>query len=143
MKNLNYYLDEIKNKNKLKTDYQLKKLLNIHQSNIKRMRDGKSVKDMILLKVSIHAEVSYEEIALCFNAQKEKKIEDKKVWESAYEKAVFFTLISAISLNLITSEAGEKRVVDSKGVVNTLYIMRTWIAKKIAEIMHENKKIAH
>lgn len=95
MKTTNQYLDAVKAKHGLTSDYQLAKLLGIRQSTISGYRAERShLDDLMALKVAELLSIDPMEIIAAANVERAKTAETKRVWTTAWERfAVNFDVL--------------------------------------------------
>ena len=82
MKSVNEYLDDVKRKLKLPSDYKLSKTLNIGHSAISKIRKGGSISDDTALKIANLLEIEPEEIILVATAERCHEPEKAVIWRN-------------------------------------------------------------
>lgn len=99
MKTTVQYLDAIRAKHGLTSDYQLAKLMDIRQSTISGYRAGRShLDDLMSLKVADLLGIDPMEVISAANAERAKTQAVKEVWASAWMRfaANFEDLLSLV-----------------------------------------------
>lgn len=87
MKDTNQYLDAIKAKHGLTSDYQLAKLMGIRQSTISGYRAGRShFDDLMALKVAELLGIQPIEVIAAANVARAKTTEVRKVWIDTFTR---------------------------------------------------------
>jgi transcriptional regulator with XRE-family HTH domain len=127
MKSTDQYLNEVRDKLDLASDYALAKALGVTRSGISSYRTGRTVPDdLVCARIAQALGVEPMEVIAATNYQRAKNDESRNLWEGIWGKAV-----GAIALNLIVCAVGVSVAPTSKAAESgenraqsaTLYLM--------------------
>jgi transcriptional regulator with XRE-family HTH domain len=102
MKSTEMYLDEVKERLGLPSDYALAKALQCTRASISGYRSGRTLPDdLVCARIAAALNVEPMEVIAATNYQRSKTDEARTLWESIWGKAA-----GAIALNLIVCAVG-------------------------------------
>lgn len=131
MNTSNSYLDAVKTKLGLVSDYQLAKFLGCGHARISNYRSGYSkFDDEMAVKAASILEIDPMIVIAAVNAERAKNEETKAIWKALFERlgGVAATLLIASGLNIATpsnSIAGAASSVDVTSNNNVYYVKST------------------
>jgi transcriptional regulator with XRE-family HTH domain len=109
MKSTVQYLDAVKDRLDLPSDYAIAKALNVTRAAVSSYRTGRSMPDdLVCARIAAVIGVEPMEVIAAINYQRAKNDDARSLWESIWGKAA-----GAIALNLIVCVVGALAVVPS------------------------------
>jgi len=81
MKKIYDYLNELKNKKGIESDYGIAKYLEMSKGSISAIRNGGSIKDETAIRIADELEIDLSEILLAATAQRTHNERLRKAWE--------------------------------------------------------------
>lgn len=102
MKSTGQYLDEVKERLDLPSDYAIAKALGVTRAAISSYRTGRSMPDdLVCARIAAALDVEPMEVISAINYQRAKSDDARKLWETIWGKAA-----GAIALSLIACAVG-------------------------------------
>lgn len=134
MKSTEQYLDEVKDRLELPSDYAIAKALGVTRAAISSYRTGRSMPDdLVCARIADALCIEPMEVIAAINYQRSKTDDARRLWEGIWGKVV-----GAIALNLIVCAVGLSvapitKAAESGNTVISLYYVKSLIQPRHGE----------